>query len=116
MGTDPPGKPVPPPAATAAASKPAGEEQGYRGSSGPWWALRSVWGVQRSPDRGSASRIRAGAVAAVSPALAVAAHGAGGGAGPDATGVLLLGLSAVLVTAAWSVPVDHEEGVTCNSG
>jgi len=41
----------------------------------------------------------------VTPTLAVAAHGAGGGAGPDATGVLLLlGLSAVLLTAARSVP------------
>lgn len=49
--------------------------------------------------------MRAGAVAAVAPTLAVAAHGAGGGASPDATGVLLLlCLSAVLLTAARSVP------------
>jgi len=29
--------------------------------------------------------------------------------------VLLLGLSAVPLTAAWSARVDHEEGMTCSS-
>ncbi len=58
--------------ARPATSKPAAGAGIQGDSSVPWWVLRSVWGVQRSPGRGSASQIRAGAVAAVSPALAVA--------------------------------------------
>ncbi len=67
--------------------------------------MRNLWAVQASPDRGSASRMRAGAVAAVTVTMAVAAHSGSGGPAPDATSVLLLlGLSAVLATAARSVP------------
>lgn len=61
--------------------------------------------MQRSRDRAAPPGFRSVAVAAVSTTLAVAAHGVGGGAAPDGTGVLLLvGLATVLAAAARSVP------------